>query len=577
MRCQLGQEVGYSIRFEDMTSDKTKIKFLTDGMLLKEALSDPLLSKYSVIMVDEAHERALNSDLLLALLRKIQKKRLDLKMIVSSATIEAQAIANFFQGGQDDQPSQCKIVVLDGRSYPVDIQYLDQPAEDYVAIAVETAIKIHKDEGSGDILVFFTGRDEIQRGLEVLTDYAQKILPSDQALQPLPLYAGLSQAEQMYVFSPAAEHTRKVILSTNLAEASVTIDGIVYVIDSGYVKLRTYDPTTNIETLRRTPVSKASAVQRAGRAGRTRAGKCYRLYPEAAYQDLLMTTPPEICRTNLAPTILQLKALGIDNLASTQYLTPPPAKLLARGLEVLYSLDALDDYAKLTTLGSRMAELALPPMLGRALLASVTDDFNCLPEMLTVCAMTSQQSQEGNNLFFSHEGERAWEASRRKFATEEGDHLTYLNAYNAFVKENQSQRWCQSNHLSFKALSRAVSIRAQLERNVQRLGIATRVDPRTPNATTDRILRCITTGYFANAARMNPVDGTFRSLISSQRSTVTMHAHPSSLMFNRKADYVIFSELLESGNKIYIKDISKVEKSWLTQYGSKYYQVKEGK
>ncbi|KAK5941744.1 hypothetical protein PMZ80_005695 [Knufia obscura] len=590
MRCQIGEDVGYSIRFEEAVSAKTRIKFLTDGMLLREALLDPLLSKYSVIMIDEAHERSLSSDILLGLLKKIQKQRPELKIIVSSATIEADKIAQFFEDDnlENDNPS-CKIVALPGRSYPVDVHYLEKAAEDYVTTAVETAITIHKEEAQGDILIFLTGRDEIQKALELLTDYSRTILPSQQALQPMPLYAGLDQSSQMYIFSPAAENTRKVILSTNVAEASVTIEGIVYVVDCGFVKLRSYNPLTNIETLTRVPVSQASATQRAGRAGRTKAGKCYRLYTSPVFQSLPRTTSPEIQRTNLAPTILQVKALGIDNVAQFPYLTPPPAKLMARGLETLYSLGALDEYAKLTKpLGTRMAELAVPPMLAKALLASTTPHFNCVNEVLTIAAMCSLQSA-GNTggIWFDYEGQRkAMELSRRKFAAEEGDHLTYLNVFQAFVGQGKrDQRWCQQHYLNHKALSRAVSIRAQLRRYLERFGYripdldtGSAQQKQHETASTDvttRILRCLTSGYFMNVARMNPMDGTFRPLSASKQNSITMHAHPTSLMFNRKAEYVLFHELLETGEKVYIKDISKIEKSWITELGGSYYQVKE--
>lgn len=539
MRCQIGQLVGYSIRFDDAMSDRTRIKFLTDGMLLREALLDPALTHYSVLMVDEAHERSLSSDLLLGLLKKIQKVRPELRIIISSATIEAQKIADFFQ--EIHSSERCKVVALSGRSYPVDIMYSEKPVEDYVTAAVETAIQIHKDEGPGDILVFLTGRDEIQTALQLLSDYSRTILPNEQALQALPLFAGLSQAEQMYVFSPPAESTRKVILSTNVAEASVTIDGIVYVIDSGYVKLRAYNPTTNVETLTKTPVSQASASQRAGRAGRTRAGKCYRIYPSTAFISLPRTTPPEIQRSNLAPMILQLKALGIDNVASFPYFTPPPAKLMARALETLFSLGALDDYAKLTNpLGTRMAELALPPMMSKALLVSTTPEFNCTSEILTIAAMTSLQSAGSSTIWFDHEGQRAeLETSRRKFAAEEGDHLTYLNVYQAFITKGKKEaRWCHQHNLNHKSMLRAVSIRAQLKRYLERLGVtfiddsatssnandSSRPVPTKPGSSstkatsasasgvpdissstiTTRILRCLTAGYFANVARMSP-------------------------------------------------------------------------
>lgn len=582
MRCALGQQVGYAIRFEEAASAETRIKFLTDGMLLREALSDPLLSRYSVIMVDEAHERSLNSDVLLGVLRIIRAKRSELRVIVSSATIDAEAIQDFFSAG--DEEDRVRVIALDGRTHPVDIQFTQKPVDDYITATVDTVIQIHKHEAIGDILVFLTGRDDIARCLQLISDYSRTILPTAQALQPLPLYAGLSPAEQLYVFSPAAENTRKVILSTNVAEASVTIDGIAYVVDCGYVKLRMYDASTNVETLSKQPVSQASAIQRAGRAGRSQPGKCFRLYTQDAYQRLQQTTPPEIQRTNLAPLVLQLKALGIDNIVKFPFLSPPPAKLLVRSVELLLSLGALDNDANLTTPdGMRMAELALPPMMAKALLSAASATFDCLPEMLTIAAMTSLQSTGNMNVWVGDgTNDQAMNLARRKFAAEEGDHLTYLNVYQAFVtKGKRDQRWCQQHRLSHKALTKAVSIRNQLRRHMDRFGIVTD-DSATETTSTlaaqrsVRITRCLTAGYFMQAARMNPLDGSFRPIASLGRNQLTMHAHPTSLMFNRKADYVIFNEILETSDKVYIKDISKIEKNWLTEFGNGYYTVANG-
>lgn len=574
MRCQLGQDVGYSIRFEDLTSASTRIKFLTDGLLLREALVDPLLSRYSVIMVDEAHERSLSSDILLGLLKKILKRRSDLRVIISSATLQAQDFLDFFEPDRDSEKSMADhgcIVSIEGRAFPVDVHYLEHPTEDYIERAVQTVFDIHSSEPEGDILIFLSGRNEIQTTIELIQDHIGRIPKTSHGILALPLYAGLSTEEQMYVFEPAPENKRKVICATNIAEASITVDGIVYVVDCGFVKLRAYNPTTRIEILTATPVSKASATQRAGRAGRTRPGKCYRLYTEDDFNEFPESTVPEIQRSNLAPVVLQLKALGIDNLVRFDFFTPPPAEQIAQSLELLFSLGLLDDYARLTKpLGTRLAEMALEPMLGKCLLSAA--GFGCLPEMLSIAAMISLQG----NVWINHDGAKAGETSRRLFAAEEGDHLTLLNVYQAFTtKGKKDPTWCKQNSLNFKSLTKAMSIRAQLRRHLERFGID--VGESTPANDVIRvggvpkaelIRRCLTSGYFAHAARMES-DGTFRNVNGS----TILHAHPTSLMFNRKADWVIFTEVMETGDKIFLRDMSKIERNWLVEYAPEFYKI----
>jgi ATP-dependent RNA helicase DDX35 len=599
--------VGYSIRFEDVTSASTRIKFLTDGLLLREALVDPLLSRYSVIMVDEAHERSLSTDILLGVLKKILKRRPnDLRIIISSATLQAEDFLKFFTGDAETQPTPAaqaavtlddlvsrggltpsdagnvpggnvgRIISLEGRMYPVDVLYMETPAEDYVEKAVQTVFDIHTKEPDGDILVFLTGREEIDTAVQAISERAANLHPQAQTIMPLPLYAGLSTEQQMYVFEEAPENTRKIIFSTNIAEASITIDGIVYVVDTGFVKLRAFNPLTGIETLTAAPISKASATQRAGRAGRTTTGKCYRLYTESNFESLEEATIPEIQRSNLAPVILQLKALGIDNIVRFDFITSPPAELVIRALELLYSLGALDDYAKLTRpLGMRMAELAVEPMMAKTLLSA--SSFGCLSEILSIAAMTSV----GGNIWFHHDGEKKkMETARRKFAVEEGDHITLLNVYQAFITKGKKEtKFCHDNYINFKALTRAVSIRAQLKRYLERFGIT--VDEtlsfnanKQPLAVGgpdkgEKIRRCLTTGFFAHAAKMQP-DGTFRNVAGG----TILHAHPSSLMFNRKSDWVIFHEVMETGNKTFIRDVTKIEKSWLVEYAPDFYKIR---
>lgn len=534
-------------------------------------------------MVDEAHERSVSTDVLLGLLKKIRKRRPELRIIISSATLQAEEFLKFFTQSSDEKATDTKegeqqatgtIVSLEGRTYPIDILYLESPAEDYVEKAIDTVFNIHNQEGPGDILVFLTGREEIDYAVQAVSGRAAELDSRADSLRPLPLYAGLSTEQQLYVFDKAPEKTRKVVFSTNIAEASVTIDGIIHVIDCGFVKQRAYNPKTGIETLTATPVSKASASQRAGRAGRTKPGKCFRLYTEGSFQMLPEANVPEIQRSNLAPVILQLKALGIDNVVRFDFFSPPPSELMSKALELLYALGALDEYAKLTRpLGFRMAELAVEPMMAKTLLSAPS--FGCTSEILTIAAMTSLNG----SVWFHHDGERKkMETSRRKFAVEEGDHLTLLNAYQAFVSKGKKEaKFCHDNNLNYKSMSRAVSIRAQLKRYLERFSISVdeslAASQRQGTAQeVEQIRRCLTAGYFAHAARMQP-DGTFRNV---EGGTV-LHAHPTSLMFNRKADWVIFHDIMETGDKTYIRDITKIEKGWLLEYAPEFYNVSSGR
>ncbi|KAK9469952.1 P-loop containing nucleoside triphosphate hydrolase protein [Lipomyces arxii] len=555
--CPIGDVVGYSIRFEDMASDKTRIKYMTDGMLLRELLVDPLLSRYSVVMIDEAHERTISTDILLCILKKVVKRRKDLRVIISSATLQAEEFAQYFG-------DKSRIISIEGKMFPVDTLYLSEPTENYIDRTIKTVLDIHSQEPEGDILVFMTGRDEITQVCNSVRDFSTTGAPTLLQLLVLPLYAGLSQDLQMRVFDPAPEHTRKVIVSTNVAEASVTIDGIVYVVDCGHVKLRIYDPDTRIDSLVVTPISKAAAVQRAGRAGRTKPGKCFRLYTTTAFEALPEVSVPEIRRTNLATPILQIKAMGIENIAKLDMITPPPVKLVVNALELLYSLNALNQHGKLSTgVGDKMAELPLDPMLSKILLSS--RKYDCMDQILTIAAMMSVE----NVYFQPQDGRAEAEAEWAKFTVDEGDHFTLHNIFKAFTQRgNQSSRWAHERYFNFKALSRAVSVRRQLLRYLELLKIPFRFASTPPSSETLR--KCLVSGYFANAAKMEP-DGSYRLV---GREHVVVWPHPNSVMFNRTAEYIIYSEVMELGEKTYILGITKIDRDWLIEAAPEYYQIK---
>ncbi|XP_077439594.1 putative ATP-dependent RNA helicase DHX35 isoform X1 [Vanacampus margaritifer] len=566
---RLGHEVGYTIRFDDCSDPQaTRIKFLTDGMLVREMMADPLLKKYSVLMLDEAHERTLYTDMAIGLLKKIQKKRGDLRLIVASATLDAKKFHEFFNQNESGDPSKdtCGILTVEGRTFPVDIFYTISPVPDYVKATVETVMKIHEAEDAGDVLVFLTGQDEVEKVVSLLQEHARSMSRQGMKkhLRILPMYSGLPYAEQMRVFERVPNTVRKVVVATNIAETSITINGIVFVIDCAFVKLRAYNPNTAIESLVVTPISKASASQRAGRAGRNRPGKCFRLYTEEDFEKLPASTVPEMQRTNLAPVILQLKALGIDNVLRFSFISPPPAQSMVQALELLFALGGLDNYGRLTDpMGVRMAEFPLSPMFAKMLLES--GNFGCSKEMVTIAAMMQIQ-----NIFAvpPHQ-KKAAARQHRKFAVAEGDHLTMLNVYEAYMKQHQkSSKWCQDHFLNYKGLQRAVTVREQLRRLMTKFKVVWTSSEGDP----DVILRCIVAGFFANAARVHH-SGSYRTL----RDDRELHIHPNSVLYGEKPPkWVVFNEVLQT-SKYYMRDVTAVESSWLVELAPHFYkQAKHG-
>lgn len=447
--CRLGEEVGYAIRFEDCTSPDTVIKYMTDGMLLREILIDEDLSQYSVIMLDEAHERTIHTDVLFGLLKQLVKRRKDLRLIVTSATLDAEKFSGYF--------FDCNIFTIPGRTFPVEILYTKQPESDYLDASLITVLQIHLTEPEGDILLFLTGQEEIDYACQCLYERMKGLGKNVPELIILPVYSALPSEMQSRIFDPAPPGKRKVVVATNIAEASLTIDGIFYVIDPGFAKQNVYNPKQGLDSLVITPISQASAKQRAGRAGRTGPGKCYRLYTESAFHnEMSPTSVPEIQRINLGMTTLNLKAMGINDLLSFDFMDPPTPQALISAMEQLYSLGALDEEGLLTKLGRKMAEFPLDPPLSKMLLASV--DLGCSDEILTIIAMI----QTGNIFYRPREKQAQADQKRAKFFQPEGDHLTLLAVYEAWKAKNFSGPWCFENFVQSRSLRRAQDVRKQL-------------------------------------------------------------------------------------------------------------------
>ncbi|XP_005178244.1 pre-mRNA-splicing factor ATP-dependent RNA helicase PRP16 [Musca domestica] len=553
MGTKLGEEVGYAIRFEDCTSEKTVIKYMTDGILLRESLRDPDLDGYSAIIMDEAHERSLSTDVLFGLLREIVARRRDLKLIVTSATMDATKFATFF--------GNVPTFTIPGRTFPVDVLFSKNPCEDYVESAVKQALQIHLTPNEGDMLIFMPGQEDIEVTCEVL---AERLLEIDNApeLSILPIYSQLPSDLQAKIFQRSAEGIRKCVVATNIAETSLTVDGIIYVIDSGFCKLKVYNPRIGMDALQIYPISQANANQRSGRAGRTGPGQAYRLYTQRQYKDeLLPLTVPEIQRTNLANTVLLLKSLGVVDLLQFHFMDPPPQDNILNSLYQLWILGALDHTGALTPLGRQMAEFPLDPPQCQMLIVSC--QMECSAEVLIIVSMLSVPS-----IFYRPKGrEEEADGVREKFQVPESDHLTYLNVYLQWKLNNYSSNWCNEHFIHIKAMRKVREVRQQLKD----IMIQQKLSVKSCGTDWDIIRKCICSAYFYQAARLKGI-GEYVNL----RTGMPCHLHPTSALYGlgTTPDYVVYHELVMTA-KEYMQCATAVDGYWLAELGPMFFSVKE--
>lgn len=526
---------------------------MTDGVLLRESLNERDLDKYSCIIMDEAHERALNTDVLMGLIKKVIARRRDLKLIVTSATMNSERFSRFYGGAPE--------FIIPGRTFPVDIQYSRSPCEDYVDSAVKQVLAIHVSHGAGDILVFMTGQEDIEVTCELIEERL-RLLVNPPKLLVLPIYSQMPADLQAKIFDPAPPGVRKVIVATNIAETSLTVDGIMYVVDAGYSKLKVYNPKMGMDTLQITPVSQANASQRAGRAGRTGPGKAFHLYTETAFKnELYIQTIPEIQRTNLANTVLLLKSLGVKDLLDFDFMDPPPQDTITTSLFDLWALGALDHVGELTSIGRLMTAFPMDPSLAKMLITSATD-YDCSEEMLTIVSMLSVPSV----FYRPKERQEESDAAREKFFVHESDHLTLLHVYSQWKANGHSDAWCVRHFLHPKALRRAKEIREQLydimgQQKMQLVSCGTDWDV---------IRQCICSGYYHQAARRRGV-GEYINL----RTSVTVQLHPTSALYGLgdPPDYVIYHELILT-SKEYMSSVTAVDPHWLADLGGVFYSLK---
>lgn len=574
MGTKLGDEVGYQVRFDDCTSPSTKIKYMTDGCLLREFLDDQELSKYSVVVLDEAHERSLATDILFGLVKKLlqkspsefRRRREPLKVVVMSATLDVDKFSSFFDN--------CPIISVPGRCYPVEIHYtvtdeaFDAKKLTYMSQLSRVVMDIHLDHPEGDILVFLTGQAEIENACNRLFQAAEAIdydndirCKSIRGLLILPLYGAMASELQQRVFQPVDKGIRRVVVATNIAATSLTIDGVVYVVDCGYVKQLEYNPRTGLDSLDVVPTSKSEATQRAGRAGRTKPGKCYRLYSARHYESLQEATVPEIQRASLTSVVLSLKCMEIGNVLEFHYLDPPSEKMILEALRQLYFFDAIDADGRVTALGRQLVEFPIQPSLARVLVRA--KQLGCEAAVVPIVAMLTVE-----NVFVKpgskKEAERAIEV-HAELAREGGgssDFSTFLAIYQLATEGGSTREWCNDHCIHWRAVKTAQSVCDQLSTILDKQNVQMEKDEKImSDSMSQRTRQALCYGLFGNVARTVPGRRSYRTM--DGHGTIA-YIHPSSVLFGADStpEWVVYHELVDT-SKTYMRTLCPIKYAWV--------------
>lgn len=573
----LGGEVGYQVRFDDCSSRATKIQYMTDGCLLREFLDDRELSRYSVVVLDEAHERSLATDILFGLVKTLLGKletdfkvrKTALKVIIMSATLNISKFSKFF--------NDCPVFEIPGRVFPVSVTYncsddgFDMKKLTYISQVSRVVMDIHLDQPLGDILIFLTGQSEIENTCNRLFKVAETIdYEHDVSCQEvngmliLPLYGALSAEQQQKVFEPVEQGIRRVIVATNIAATSLTIDGVLYVVDSGFVKQLAFNPRTGLDSLEIVQIAQSEAIQRTGRAGRTAPGKCYRLYSKKFYDQLEKTTVPEIQRTSLTSVVLSLKCMGIENVLDFQYLDPPEERMVLEALRQLYYFQAIDVNGHVTTLGEQLVEFPLQPSLARVLIRSC--QLDCHSAVLPMVAMLSVESvfiRPSNR----EEAEGALEVHKELAQAGGGtsDFATLLAIYQLATESRSIRKWCRDNYVHWRAIKTAQSIHQQLESILARQNICPAASDESSLLAplSQRVRQSLCYGLFCNVGRVSASRRNFRTM--DGHSTVA-YIHPSSVLFGQEKslDWVVYMELVETA-KTYMRTLCPIRYGWVQE------------
>ncbi|MCL2127441.1 MAG: ATP-dependent RNA helicase [Treponema sp.] len=548
--------VGYKMRFEDRTNSQTKIKIMTDGMLLQEMKLDPWLSGYGFLVVDEAHERSLNIDFILGLLKRVLESRRDFKVIVSSATINAAVFSEYF--------GECPIVKIDASHFPVSLIY-DPPAVtkeednrygenamDAILSKIESLVTRHiSEKREGDILVFLSGE-------KMIKDCMNRLIsgPAGRFLHLLPLYGRLGKEEQERVFEAAPKGKTKVVISTNIAETSVTIEGITTVIDSGLSKLNWYNPRSFTSSLVEAPVSKASANQRKGRAGRTCEGACYRLYSRRDFENRQLFTTEEIFRTDLSEVILRMADLGISDFEDFDFISAPEREGIIAGIETLNLLDALEPDRSLSSTGKMMTEFPLAPRQSRIIVEAILRYPEVIRETIIAAAFLSTQSP-----YILPPGEETdARKAHHRFRDDNGDFVSYLKLFRAYSDSTSRVKFCERNYLDERAMAEIVNVAAQLEEILAALKI-----PVLEGGNVGDYLCCIGRGMIQFVCTR---EGRGRNTASrggaSYRSLTAdkIIIHPGSVMFREDPQFIVAGEIVRT-SRMYAMSVSPLSREIL--------------